>query len=52
LLFIYASVAAAAATAAVVGAVDDGDSNEDDPETLVVEKITDAVDISRFHRSW
>jgi len=36
-------VAAASAAAAVVGAVDDRQSDEDDPEALVVEKITDAV---------
>ena len=38
--------AAAATTASAVGAVDDSDSDKDDPEALVVEKITDAVHIS------
>lgn len=37
-----------AAATAMVGAVDDRNSDKDDPEALVVEKITDAVHISHY----
>lgn len=45
-----AGVASTATSSVVVGAVDDRNSDEDDPEALVVEKITDAVHISHFRR--
>ena len=45
-----AGVASTATSSVVVGAVDDRKSDEDDPEALVVEKITDAVHISHFRR--
>jgi len=43
-----ASGASATAVSAIVGAVDYRKSDEDDPEALIVKKITDAVHISHY----
>lgn len=44
-----ATAAAVASATSVVGAEHDEQSDKDDPEALIIKKITDAVHISHFH---